>query len=155
MKPFTHFLSSFLLKSIGSTFTSTSPPARAPLVANHGLPIFSGDLQKCTNTSAPRATSTASPKRICIFQWISHWKWQVLLKVFEVIECHSIPSLQNIFSGKKKFASYKPFLPSLMLSIYHSYHDPYQRTMHHQPSTSCLAYTAWLANRYYRFAQLN
>ena len=60
-----------MLKSINSTFTSKSPPARAPLVANHGLPIFGGDLQKCTNTSAPRATSDASPKRICIFQKVT------------------------------------------------------------------------------------
>ena len=60
-----------MLKSINSTFTSKSPPARAPLVANHGLPIFGGDLQKCTNTSAPRATSDASLKRICIFQKVT------------------------------------------------------------------------------------
>ena len=34
----------------------------------------------------------------------------MLLKVFEVIECHSIPSLQNIFSGKKELCMSQIFV---------------------------------------------
>ena len=57
-------------------------------------------------------------------------KWQVLLKVFEVIECHSIPSLQNIFSGKKEFC---------MLQIFVAVIDAFYLSFLSRPTSMCNA----------------
>ena len=130
-----------MLKSINSTFTSKSPPARAPLVANHGLPIFGGDLQKCTITSAPRATSAASPQRICIFQKVTS-----AFKGFRShrVSFHSLPAKR--FLWKKELCILQTF-PAIIDAFYLSFLSRPTSMCNAPPTINIMPGTHHLANK--------